>query len=479
MPDAQAEAKRAAEIHARVDQTLMRQAALLQAGLPTVEETPAAAPYRHAPPPPRWQRTRYLVSAPPFASAERGAVLPILNESARTKVAVLGAKIAYFEARRSEARSSGRPLAAAALSSVIIAGHVMKASWDMLSALSGKDSGENILKTVFYQPAALFEYKKRQATLPAPSAEPLAYAEGAALNLVFLTVEALPGIRLAKEEVRTAHKVLVHDSRDAMHRLEDSERELDEALRKAREAPAGSHEQAVHHVEAAEARARFEMERVELDAARRRMVEHHMAYTLDDEFHGRVEAHPLTAREIDAINARFVSEGGSAPFHSEVPLYQVSVTKPLELCRTHRAADLSALRAVRSANGDWFVPCHTLEHIDQKHLRDLLALPDTNATDYIARYEVPAGTKFYVGAAGPIRGETSSRVERMYTDAEGAAVGGGGNGGKLQFFLDPHINAPAITGTDAAAKAALRESQARVRSRIVYKDSSEVPASLP
>jgi len=62
-----------------------------------------------------------------------------------------------------------------------------------------------------------------------------------------------------------------------------------------------------------------------------------------------------------------------------------------------------------------------------------------------------------VGAAGPIRGETAGRVETMYTDQAGRAVGGGGNGGKVQFFLDPHINAP-----DA-------------RGRFAYQRSSPVP----
>ena len=204
-----------------------------------------------------------------------------------------------------------------------------------------------------------------------------------------------------------------------------------------------------------------------------------MGYTLDHEFHGRIEARLLAGKDVSALNERFVREGGSPPFHSGVPLYQVTATKPLELCRTHRTADLSKLRAARSANGDWFVPCHTLEHLDQKHLRDLLALPDTNATDFVARYTVPAGTKFYVGAAGPIRGETTSRVERMYTDTEGRAVGGGGNGGKLQFFLDPHINAPEITGSDATARAALSARQSQLRESIVYRDSVAVPVSLP
>lgn len=477
--DPRIEALRAAQLRERVRRA-MANASLAQAGVSLPDEP--AAPYRTpapAPPPPTWIRSLPLAAAPIFSSAERGSVAPPVNAVARTYLERIEARVEDYAVRRDAAWASGHRLQAAVLAAVGAAGHVMKASWSLVSAMTGKDSAKNVANAVLYQPAALLDYGTRQAALPDPKQAPGAYASGAALNLTFLVIEAMPGSRLAKDEVRWAYKGLVHDSHDALHRLEAAEKDLGEALRRAESAPAGSHARAVHQKEAAEARAYYEMMRLELDAARRKMVEYHMAHTLDHEFHGSIDARLLTGWDAAALNARFVREGGSPPFHSEVPLYQVTVTSPIELCRTHRAADLSSLRAARSANGDWFVPCHTLEHLDRKHLRDLLALPDTNAADYVARYTVPAGTKFYVGAAGPIRGETAGRVDRMYTDAEGRAVGGGGHGGKLQFFLDPHINAPEITGSDAAAKAALGERQSQLRRSIVYHDSTPVPDSRP
>jgi len=431
-------ALQAARLRERVNAAMRTSSALLAAGLPLPGES---APAVEARPPyvpterPVRRVDRVLVAAPIFASAERGAVAAPVNAAARTEVALLDARTADYAARRDEAWASGRPLSAAGLAAVGAAGHVLRGTWSLVAAATGKDSAKNIARAVLYQPAAMMDYGERQSALPSPSDAPARYAAGTALNLAFLGVETLPGGRLAKHLMRWNYRDLAHESRDSLHRLQAAGEELANA----------------RGAEAEAARARFDAARAELDGVRKRMVEFRMSYALDHEFHGRIDSRLLERKDVSALNARFVREGGSPPFHSEVALYEVSVTKPIELCRTHRAADLSALKAVRRANGDWFIPCEMLLHHDQKHLRDLLALPDTNATDYVARYAVPAGTKFYVGAAGPIRGETSSRVEAMYTDAEGRAVGGGGNGGKLQFFLDPHINAPDARGAIAYA----------------------------
>ncbi|MBI3564267.1 MAG: hypothetical protein HY079_03615, partial [Elusimicrobia bacterium] len=392
--------------------------------------------------------------------AERGAVVPPVNRAARTELASIDARLEGYDAARAEAWSAGRPFAAAGLAAVGAAGRVIRASWSLVAGATGKDSAENIARAALYVPAAALDYRERQAALPPLAAAPARFVSGTMLNMTVFGVETLPGTRLTSDALKAAYRGLARESRDALHRIQAEAEALAEARAKAASAPDGAL-RAAHEAEVETARLRFEKTRAELDATRARMIETHMAYALEHEFHGRVDARLLDRAELDALNARFVREGGSPPFHAGVPLYEVAATKPLELCRTHRAPDLRALRAAGKANGDWFIPCEMASHLDQKHLRDLLALPDTNATDYVARFTVPAGTKFYVGAAGPIRGESSTRVARMYTDAEGRAVGGGGNGGKLQFFLDAGLNAP------------------RARDGIRYLRSEPVPGSDP
>lgn len=420
-----------------------------------------AAPYRATPAGTTAQRPRdmrrTLSPAPPFASPDRGAVVPAVNGEARTVVAGLDDRLEDLRARRNEAWCSRHPLDYAGLTLASLGGHIVQGSWGLVAEATGKDSARNIARTVLYQPAAVLDYRQRQAAVARPGDGISAYLYGTSINLAVLAVEVMPGGRAAQAATRTAYGGLVRDARIAFHGLEEAETHLAAARRRVEAAPAGSSKRAALEKEAEAARVNFEIKRVELDAARKTMVEQRMARALDHDFHGKIDTRLLEGAEASALNARFVREGGSAPFHEGVPLYQVTTTKAIDLCRTHHAADLAKLRAVRAANGDWFIPCEAYHHFDQKHLRDLLALPDSNAVDFVARYRVPAGTRFYVGAAGPIRGEASSRVEAMYTDQAGRAVGGGGNGGKVQFFLDPHINA-----SDA-------------RGRFVYQRSSPVP----
>lgn len=450
----------------RFEERLKTQIANLSSGIADIQGVDAgaagdAAPYRAVPAGAADNRPRgpyrTLGAAPPFASPDRGAVVPFVNGDARTRVAGLDDRLEDLSARRDAAWRSGHPLDAASLVMASIGGHIVKGSWSLVAGATGKDSAKNIARTVLYQPAAVLDYRRRQAAVARPGESLSAYLYGTSLNLAVLAVEVIPGGRAAGAATRTVYGGLVRDARVAFHDLEEAETGLAAAQRRLEAAPAGSPERAILEKEAGAARANFEIKRVELDAARKTMVGQRMAQALDHDFHGSVDTRLLEGREVSALNARFVKEGGSAPFHEGVPLYQVTTTKAISLCRTHHAADLAKLRAVRGANGDWFIPCETYHHFDQKHLRDLLALPDSNAVDFVARYQVPAGTKFYVGAAGPIRSETSGRVETMYTDLEGRAVGGGGNGGKVQFFLDPHINAPDTRGS------------------IVYQRSSPVP----
>lgn len=405
-----------------------------------------AAPYRAPDAEPRPRRDLPLRAAPPLVSPERGAVVPAVNGEARAVVAGVGDRLEDLSERRAAAWREGRPLEAARLAIASVGGHVVQGTWSLIAGATGRDSAKNIARTVLYQPAAVLDYRERQAAVARPADDLPGYLIGTSRNLAVLAVETVPGGRAAGTATRATYGALVRDARGSFHALEEAEAGLAEASRRLESSAAGSAERAALEREAAAARARFELKRAELDAARKTMVEHRMAQALDHDFHGKIEARLLERREASEINARFVREGGSPPFHEGVPVYRVTTTKDIELCRAHHAADLSKLRALRSANGDWFIPCETYHHFDQKHLRDLLALPDSNAVDFVARYRVPAGTKFYVGAAGPIRGETAGRVETMYTDQAGRAVGGGGNGGKVQFFLDPHINAPAARG---------------------------------
>ena len=485
----------------RFQERLKAQIANLSTGIYDIPEgasgTPGdAAPYRAVPAGTTGNRHgpyRTLQAAPPFVSPDRGASIPFIisfrpssiafgrRSSGRlcifaiTRVAGLDDRLEDLSARRDAAWRSGRPLDAASLVMASIGGHIVKGSWSLVAGATGKDSAKNIAKTVLYQPAALLDYRERQAAVARPGENLAGYLYGTAINLAVLTVEVIPGGRAAGAATRTAYGGLVREAKVAFHDLEQAETGLASAQRRLETATAGSAEHAALEKEAGAARANFEIKRAELDAARKAMVEHRMAQALDHDFHGSVDSRLLEGKEAAALNARFVKESGSAPFHEGVPLYQVTTTKAISLCRTHHAADLAKLRAVRGANGDWFIPCETYHHFDQKHLRDLLALPDSNAVDFVARYEVPAGTKFYVGAAGPIRGETAGRVETMYTDLEGRAVGGGGNGGKVQFFLDPHINSSEAVASDAASVSAMWARQAELRKKIVYQRSSPVP----
>ncbi|MDD5303045.1 MAG: hypothetical protein PHS14_08030, partial [Elusimicrobia bacterium] len=49
------------------------------------------------------------------------------------------------------------------------------------------------------------------------------------------------------------------------------------------------------------------------------------------------------------------------------------------------------------------------------------------------------------------------------------------NGGKVQFFLDPHINSAEAVSSDAASVSAMWARQAELRKSIVYQRSSPVP----
>ncbi len=405
-----------------------------------------AAPYRAPAPDPRPRRELPLRAAPPLVSPERGAVVPAVNGEARAVIAGLDDRLANLAARRAAAWREGRPFEAGSLAIASVGGHIVEGSWALVAGATGRDSAKNIARAVLSQPAAVLDYRERQGAVARPGEDLPAYLYGTSINLAVLAVETMPGGRAAGDATRAVYSGLVRDARASFHELEDAEAGLAAAQRRLTDAPAGGAERAALEKEAGAARARFELKRAELDAARKTMVEHRMAQALDHDFHGSIESKLLDGREAAELNARFVREGGSPPFHEGVPVYQVTTTKAIDLCRTHRAEDLSKLRAMSSANGDWFIPCETYHHFDQKHLRDLLALPDSNAVDFVARYRVPAGTRFYVGAAGPIRGEAAGRVETMYTDQAGRAVGGGGNGGKVQFFLDPHINEPAPRG---------------------------------
>ncbi|MBI2789922.1 MAG: hypothetical protein HYX59_14700 [Elusimicrobia bacterium] len=415
-----------------------------------------AAPYRAPAPEPR-RRELPLSAAPPLVSPERGAVVPAVNGEARAVVAGLDDRLEDLSGRRAAAWREGRPFEAAGLAVASVGGHIVEGTWSLVAGATGRDSAKNIARAVLSQPAAVLDYRERQAAVARPGDDLAGYLIGTSRNLAVLAVETVPGGRAAGTATRATYGALVRDARDSFHALEEAEAGLAAASRRLESSAAGSAERAALEREAAAARARFELKRAELDASRKAMVEHRMARALDHDFHGKIETRLLDRSEASELNARFVREGGSPPFHEGVPVYRVTTTEAIDLCRTHRAADLSKLRAMRSANGDWFIPCETYHHFDQKHLRDLLALPDSNAVDFVARYRVPAGTRFYVGAAGPIRGETAGRVETMYTDQAGRAVGGGGNGGKVQFFLDPHIN-------DSGA-----------RDRFAYQRSSPVP----
>ncbi|MDD5302224.1 MAG: hypothetical protein PHS14_03870, partial [Elusimicrobia bacterium] len=345
---------------------LKTQIANLSSGIADIQDADPgaagdAAPYRAPPADASAQRPRgpwrTLSPAPPFASPERGAVVPAVNGDARTRVAGLDDRLADLAARRDGAWRSGHPLDAASLVMASIGGHIVQGSWSLVAGATGKDSAKNIARTVLYQPAAVLDYRQRQAAVARPGENLSGYLYGTSLNLAVLAVEVMPGGRAAGAATRTVYGGLVRDARVAFHDLEEAETGLAAARRRLEASPAGSPERAALEKEAGAARAHFEIKRAELDAARKTMVEQRMAQALDHDFHGSVDARLLEGTEVSALNARFVREGGSPPFHEGVPLYQVTTTKAIDLCRTHHAADLSKLRAARAANGDWFIPC--------------------------------------------------------------------------------------------------------------------------
>lgn len=144
---------------------------------------------------------------------------------------------------------------------------------------------------------------------------------------------------------------------------------------------------------------------------------------------GSVEV--LSDVDAQALNGSFVAAGGSAPFSLDVPVRKLRVLKPIELCQGQAESDLR-----KGWYGSWFLPCAADRYFGERALRDLAALPDTNKLEYVARLRIPAGVQLIAGAAGAIRGEIRARVSKLYADGSGKAVGGGGHGGTVQFWLD-------------------------------------------
>lgn len=133
-----------------------------------------------------------------------------------------------------------------------------------------------------------------------------------------------------------------------------------------------------------------------------------------------------------AVNAPFLKAGGSPPFLESAPARRLRLLADVEL-----AQGQSVERMEKGWFGAWFLPCATTVYYSEQELRDLAALPDSNGVELIGRFRVRAGAELIVGGAGPIRARDARRVARFYTAPDGSAVGGGGHGGVLQFFLAP------------------------------------------
>lgn len=135
---------------------------------------------------------------------------------------------------------------------------------------------------------------------------------------------------------------------------------------------------------------------------------------------------------VSDVNRPFVKAGGSPPFLEGAPARRLRLLEDVEL-----AQGQSVERIQKGWYGAWFLPCATTVYYSEHELRDLAALPDSNGVELIGRFRVRAGAELIVGGAGPIRARDARRVARFYTAPDGTAVGGGGHGGVLQFFLAP------------------------------------------
>jgi hypothetical protein len=171
--------------------------------------------------------------------------------------------------------------------------------------------------------------------------------------------------------------------------------------------------------------------RAELDRVRVALIETRYRQVVGPWLRRRA-ARVLRREDAAKVNAPFVKAGGSPPFHEDAPIRRVKLLRPVEL-----AQGQSVERMSKGWFGAWFLPCATAVYYSERELRDLAALPDSNGVELIGRFRLKPGTEFIVGGAGPIRARDARRVARFYTAPDGTAVGGGGHGGVLQFFIAP------------------------------------------
>lgn len=174
----------------------------------------------------------------------------------------------------------------------------------------------------------------------------------------------------------------------------------------------------------------YAADRQRLDAARSALANAQLDGVLG-EWKASGAAEVVENVDAKALNDSFAAAGGSPPFSLDVPVRKLRLLKPVELCQGQAEADLR-----KGWYGSWFLPCATDRYFGERALRDLAALPDSNKLEYVARLKIPAGVELIAGAAGAIRGEIRARVEKVYADGSGKAVGGGGHGGTVQFWLD-------------------------------------------
>jgi hypothetical protein len=185
--------------------------------------------------------------------------------------------------------------------------------------------------------------------------------------------------------------------------------------------------------------ARYQKERDVLDATRREMSVARMNDVLTPMLK---DGSVVSAGSVDtkALNAEFVKANGKPPFHEDVPAQKIKTTRDIELCQTQSLQGLE-----NKWFGQWFLPCATEKYFSARQIMDMAALPASNKVEYIARMKIPAGTEMIVGGAAPVRAADSWGVDEFYRTQAGEAVGGGGHGGVVQFWIDPKAHGKEFT----------------------------------